>query len=68
MFATCHLIADLMNVHEKETTIYMHKVIASAFESISSELPLSVQFAAARCLVKFMRKLPESDQPPNSLI
>jgi len=31
MFATCHLIADLMNVHEKETQLYMNKIIAAAF-------------------------------------
>ena len=31
MFATCHLIADLVNLHEKETIVYMSKVIGSAF-------------------------------------
>ena len=31
LFATCHLIADLLVVKEKETLLYMNKVIAAAF-------------------------------------
>ena len=31
MFATCYLIADLMNVHEKESVVYMNKIVAAAF-------------------------------------
>lgn len=60
MFATCHLIADLMNVHEKETQLYMNKVIAAAFYSLTAKalMPLSVQLSATRCLIKFLRKLP----------
>ena len=70
MFATCHLIADLMNVHEKETQLYMNKVIAAAFYSLTAKalMPLSVQLSATRCLIKFLRKLPQDCLPDSELI
>lgn len=44
MFATCHLIVDLMNVQDKESQLYMNRVIAAAFQSLipQSGMPLSV--------------------------
>ena len=59
MFATCLLVTDLLNTHEKETTLYMNRVVATAFDTLHQEqLPLSVKLSACRCLVKLLRKMP----------
>ena len=65
MFATCFQIGDLMNVQEKETQLYMKRVIAAAFQILIPKLnmPLSVKMSATRCLIKFLRKIPQDCLP-----
>lgn len=42
MFAACTQISDLIDVHSKETAVFINVMIRSTIDAISSKLPISV--------------------------
>lgn len=68
IFTTCTLIADIMDLQDKAALAYIHGVMESAIATVGAEVPISVRLTATRCLIKFLRKLPQEHQPKVSLI
>jgi hypothetical protein len=68
MFSGCTMIVDLVNIHDKETTLFFNRVISAAFESISAQMPTSVRMSATRCLIKCLRRLPTESLPKPEVI
>ena len=63
IFTTCTLIVDMMDLQDKETLDYINCVIESAIATIGDDVPVSVRLTATRCLIKFLRKLPQENLP-----
>lgn len=68
IFTTCTLIGDILNMQDNTTLQYVNGVMESAIETIGAAVPLSVRLAATRCLIKFLRKIPEESKPSAQVI
>ena len=68
IFGACTMIADLIDVHDKDTTDFINKMLGACVDAISAQLPISVKMSATRCLIKLLRRLPEESLPDPTLI
>ena len=68
IFAACTMIAYLINAHDKDTTVFINKMLGACVDGISAQFPISVKMSATRCLIKLLRRLPQDCLPEPSII
>jgi hypothetical protein len=53
---------DLLNIHDPLTIQFMQKTISITVHALKiATIPISVKLTAARCLTKYLRKLPSTE-------
>lgn len=68
MFSACTMIADMVNVHDKDTALFINKMVVGCIETVSAPMPISVKMSAIRCMIKLLRRLPAESLPEIDLI